>query len=74
MIDDIAIPVFGLTGVTLALSDSPVCRKWAPIIGMAGQYFWIHSSYTHQLWGMLIANIMYTASWGYGIYVQWVKK
>ena len=49
-------------------------KKYAPIIGLAGEPFWIYSSYSHEQWGILGLSLIYTYIWSLGYYNYWIKK
>ena len=74
MIEQIMIAVFGLTAVFMSQTKSKKLNKLACLFGMASQPFWIYSTFTNELWGMLVLTMFYTFAWGMGIYNNWIKK
>jgi hypothetical protein len=70
----IAIAIFGLTAIYFAMGDNPRLRKWAPIIGLAGQPFWFMATIPTQQWGMVALCCAYTAVYIRGIALQWRKQ
>lgn len=74
MIDQIGIGIFGVTGIVMANMRQHGARKWAPILGMAGQGFWFWMAIDKKLWGVLFMSLVYTAAWGLGIYNHWFAK
>ena len=65
------IALFGLTSIWLAMGHNLTGRKWAPIIGLAGQPFWLAFAVDTAAWGLLALVTAYTAVYLRGIYVQW---
>lgn len=68
------IALFGLTSIWLAMGNQPTGRKWAPIIGLAGQPFWLSFAVDSAAWGLLALVAAYTAAYLRGIYLQWWAK
>ncbi len=66
-----ALVLFGVGAVYLSQSANPASRKWACIVGMAGQPFWFIAAYPQP--GMLIVVTLYTLVWGKGIWTHWKK-
>lgn len=65
-----------LTGVPAIFITQcrPAWIRWASVLGMIGQPFWIYSSAHSHSYGMLIVNCLYTVAWGKGIYTYWIKR
>lgn len=65
----LALSFFGLTALYMATGISPAARRWAPIVGLCGQPFWIIFAIESSAWGLLALSMAYTA-----IYVRagWV--
>ncbi len=74
MIEQIMIAVFGLTAVFFSQTKNKKLNKIACLFGMAAQPFWIYSTYTNELWGMLVLTMFYTFAWGVGIKNNWFKS
>lgn len=74
MIDQIGIAIFGVTAIVLANLKGTTARKWAPILGLAGQVFWFWMSIKNQLWGILFMSFVYTAAWMLGVYNFWLAE
>lgn len=64
---------FGLTALYCAMGNSARLRKWAPIIGIAGQPAWFWFAWQSQAWGLGLLVLAYTLVYANGIYVQWCK-
>ena len=65
------IALFGLTAITLALGNNPRGRKWAPVIGLAGQPFWFMATVPTQQWGMVALCVAYTLVYLRSIWMNW---
>jgi hypothetical protein len=70
----LAIAMFGLTSICFAMGNQPLLRKWAPVIGLAGQPFWFMATVPTQQWGMVALCVAYTLVYINGVRVQWWKK
>lgn len=70
----LCIAAFGLTAVALALSLSPRARRWAPVVGLAGQPFWIAFALRADGWGVLALTVAYTLVYANGVRVQWLRR
>ena len=65
------IAMFGLTSIWCAMGHNAKARKWAPVIGLAGQPFWFAFALDTKAWGLLALVAAYTAVYVRGILVQW---
>jgi hypothetical protein len=68
------IALFGLTSIWLAMGHNITGRKWAPVIGLAGQPFWMTFALDASAWGLIVLVAAYTAVYIRGVYVQWWKS
>ena len=62
---------FGLASLYMAMGDNAGLRKWAPVVGLAGQPFWAHFAWQSQGWGLAVLVLAYSAVYVRGIVVQW---
>jgi hypothetical protein len=69
-----ALAFFGLTAMFMATGHSPRARRWAPIVGLCGQPFWIAFAISTEAWGLLLLSIAYSLVYVNGIRVQWRKS
>lgn len=67
----IGLAAFGLSALWMAMSNSPQSRRWAPIVGLAGQPFWVAFSVQSSAWGLLALSLAYSAVYAMGAYNQW---
>lgn len=71
MLIQLAIAVFGLTSVWCSMGRNPLLRRWAPLIGLAGQPAWIYFAWQSQAWGLVLLVAAYTVVYIRGAWVQW---
>ncbi len=67
----LALALFGLSALWMALGNSPRARRWAPLVGLCGQPFWIVFALGVDAWGLLAMSLAYTAVYVRGAWVQW---
>jgi len=67
----LALAFFGLMAMFMAMGNNPTARRWAPIVGLCGQPFWIAFAIGAQAWGLLLLSIAYSAVYARGAFVQW---
>ncbi len=69
LISQIAIFTFGVSAIFLVARKN----KWWFVVGLAVQPFWYITSYINWQRGIFFVSIVYTISWGYGIYERFWK-
>lgn len=68
------------TGVTAHFAnqwpDGSKPRKWAPVIGLSGQAFWLTFAFSNDpvAWGVVGLCIPYGLGWADGVRRQWFNK
>lgn len=67
----LALAVFGLTALFMATGHSPRARRWAPVVGLAGQPWWCLFAWQSNAWGLLALSIAYSVVYLRGAWVQW---
>ena len=67
------IAIFGLTAMSLALSQSARHRKWAPVWGLASQPFWFAATIPTGQYGMVALCVAYTLVYVRGVWIHWVR-
>lgn len=73
MIEQAIIAVCGVASIWLSQSPRFGARRWAPIIGLAAQPFWLYASYQAAQWGIFALSFVYAAGWVRGINTYWVR-
>ncbi|MDB4309149.1 hypothetical protein N9913_02445 [Porticoccaceae bacterium] len=68
------ILITGALAIWLTQQSNKTWQKYACLIGLAGQPFWLWSTYQSGQWGMLLLSIFYTYTWMLGIYNHWITK
>ncbi|QXN70489.1 hypothetical protein AGENTSMITH_85 [Bacillus phage vB_BspM_AgentSmith] len=71
--EQIAIAFTGVIAIWLSQDTRDNYRKYASIFGLAGQPFWIYSSYQSELWGILVLSVFYSYAWFKGFKNNWLK-
>jgi multisubunit Na+/H+ antiporter MnhB subunit len=66
-----ALAFFGLTALWLAMGTSARGRRWAPVLGLMGQPWWLLHAWSTSAWGLLVLSLAYTAVYARGAWVQW---
>lgn len=66
-----ALAAFGLTALWMATGRDARARRWAPIVGLAGQPFWMLFAWQSQAWGLMALSVAYTAVYIRGAITQW---
>ena len=74
MIEQIMIALCGVSAVFLSQCERHNLRKWASVIGLIGQPFWLIATWKAQQWGIFGLCFVYTAAWAKGFYTYWLKK
>ena len=69
----LALAAFGLCALWLATSHHPRARRWAPLVGLCGQPFWLWFAWhtTPRGWGLLTLSLAYTAVYIRAAWLQW---
>jgi len=66
------IAALGIPAIVLVGREERL-RKWGYLLGLAGQPFWVWSSYAAGQWGILILSVLYFFAWGEGVWNFWIK-
>lgn len=70
MIVQLAIAILGAAAVWMSQSPNPRARRYAPVVGLAAQPFWIVATFEAEQWGMFALAFVYSAAWARGIVTQ----
>lgn len=73
MIEQILILFLSGTTILLVNANSLNLRRYASILGLAGQPFWIYSTFISSQWGMLALSVVYLYAWTKGFWRDWIK-
>lgn len=66
-----ALAFFGLSALYMATGHHLRARRWAPLVGLCGQPFWIVFAVQSSAWGLLALSAAYSAVYIRGAWVQW---
>jgi len=72
VIDQLAIALCGTLSIWLSQSAPHRARRWACVIGLAGQPFWMHATFVAEQWGIFALSFVYAAGWARGIRNYWL--
>lgn len=67
------IMITGIVAIWLTQDPLPERARWACIVGLIGQPFWIGETYAQGQYGMLALSVVYTLAWCRGVWVYWIK-
>ena len=67
----LALAFFGLVALYMATGPNTRARRWAPLVGLCGQPFWIIFAVQSAAWGLLALSLAYSAVYVRGALVQW---
>ena len=65
-----ALAFFGLTALWMAMGHNEQARRWAPVVGLAGQPFWLWFALAADAWGLLALSLAYSAVYAHGAWMQ----
>ena len=71
MISQFGIAIFGVTSIWLSQSVHEGRRRWASVIGLAGQPFWFWAAMEAHQWGIFCLCFLYTFAWAKGFWMHW---
>jgi hypothetical protein len=74
MFEQVIIAITGVVAIFLTQSRDRNWQKYACIIGLIGQPFWIMATFHSEQWGMFVLTIFYTLAWCRGIFTFWIFK
>ena len=67
----LALALFGLSALYMATGTNLRARRWAPVVGLCGQPFWVVFAVQADAWGLLALSLAYSAVYVRGAWVQW---
>lgn len=66
------ILVSGAIAIWLTQQPNTGWQRYACLVGIVGQPFWLYSTWEAQQFGMFGLSVFYTYSWLLGIKVHWL--
>lgn len=73
MIEQVVIAVCGIATVWLSQDARPGARKWACIVGMVAQPFWLYATWQASQWGIFLLAFVYFFGWARGFRNFWLR-
>lgn len=73
-IDQVVIAVCGIGSVFLSQSTDADRRRYACLVGITAQPFWVYATWTAGQWGLLLLTFVYSLAWAKGIWVHWLSS
>lgn len=70
----IALALFGLSALYMAMGRNAQLRRWSPIVGLCGQPFWLYFAVNAGAWGMFALSVAYSLVYIRGAWVQFAIK
>lgn len=74
MIEQFIIGICGIATVYLSQDTRASWRRWACIVGMFAQPFWIYATWKADQWGIFLLAFIYFAGWWRGFRNFWLNK
>jgi len=72
-ITQIMIAVTGCLAIYLTQQNKAEPKRYACVVGLLGQPFWIYETFINDQLGMFALTIFYTFAWLLGIKNNWIK-
>ncbi len=76
--DQIMIGILSGSAILLSQDMRDHVRKYAPILGLLGQPFWLYTSFVNAQPVLFLLSFYYVYAWGLGIknywYLPWKQK
>lgn len=74
MIEQAVIAICGVASIFLSQAPTAGQRRWAPVIGLIAQPFWLFASWRAEQWGIVALTFFYAAGWLRGIRTYWLPR
>lgn len=69
----VMIAVTGCLSLCLVTRENQKLNKWAPVVGLIGQPFWLYTSFIEGEWGIFILSVVYTLIWFDSLRKNWFQ-
>lgn len=73
MIEQTIIALCGITSVWLSQDRRPHYARWACIIGLCAQPFWLFATWKAQQYGIFLLSFVYALGWLRGVKTYWIN-
>ncbi len=71
--DQVMLGILGITAIRLTQHPNVEYQKYACVVGLLGQPFWLYATYSKDLWIMFLICCLYTHAWWKG-FERWHLK
>jgi hypothetical protein len=68
----VGIFLFGVTAIWTSQSNDREIRRWACILGLCAQPFWLYTTVVASQWGIVFMSVFYTLGWWRGVKTYWI--
>lgn len=68
------IALCGVSAVFLSQCEAVKLRRWASVIGLIGQPFWLIATWKAEQWGIFALCFVYAFAWAKGFHLYWIAK
>jgi len=72
MIEQLIIAILGIASIWLVNDPRTSHQRWACVLGLVAQPFWILVSWQANQWGIFALSIAYAAAWLRGFWRHWI--
>lgn len=70
----VALATLSIFGLFLNYRCRPSVRRWAPVVGLATQPFWMAFGVETNAIGVMIVALVYAGVHGYGFHQLWIAR
>lgn len=74
MIEQTIIALCGMASIWLANDPRERWRRWACLIGLVAQPFWMYATFKAAQWGIFALSFVYAAGWARGVRHHWMRR
>jgi hypothetical protein len=71
VIEQTIIAICGMASIWLANDPRESHRRWACVIGLVAQPFWMWATWQAAQWGIFALSFVYAAGWARGVRHHW---
>tara|TARA_R110000868_G_scaffold111743_6_gene301449 strand:- start:429 stop:653 length:225 start_codon:yes stop_codon:yes gene_type:complete len=71
--EQMIIAATGALAIFLTQQRNAALQKYACLVGMAGQPFWLMATYQADQAGMFALSAFYTLTWAMGVWTHWIR-
>jgi hypothetical protein len=67
------IALTGALAIWMTQDRRLAVQKWACVVGLIGEPFWLMSTWREAQWGMFLLTLLYTLAWLRGVKRFWLR-